>query len=169
MSFVIISLIFLFCNGNIAALESSKGHEGLERRTKEMMDQINKILADFYNNIKDTQNTRTSNRTSDETKPKISSEQNRVFVESMDYQEQHKQQGENMRLYHDLNARYKDLLRRSQVINKLKEELVNKYDPDTYKKYADEKKQYEELSSSYKKDRQKHEEMKRTLKMLKAN
>ena len=129
MRFIIFPLLFLFCYSNIGALEKNRDSEVLEEKTREMMDQINRILRDFYNSVKDSHNPYNGRHSEIEARPYH--KQDRVAA-GPNYLEHQRQHGENMRLFYNLQARYADLERRSKELKRLKEEWVNnKYDPNT--------------------------------------
>ena len=96
MKFVIFSLLFLLFHSNIDALERNKDSEALEEKTREMMDQINKILRDFYNSVKDAHRPYSGEikRHHDEINMKPYYEQGRVPEWAKDDLDHHRQHSE---------------------------------------------------------------------------
>jgi len=170
-------LLFLFCNGSVNASERNRDSGRLVEKTRVMMDEINRILKDFYNSIQDTQRTYDGggSRYHDEIKPKPYSEPSKSFGGAVGYSAQQKHHDPNMR-YFDLQERSAALRQRSQEIkkhlqevNKLKDEWLNrKSDRDAYQRYMAERGKYlEELAkhteavNAYKQDINKHNDMRK--------
>jgi hypothetical protein len=166
MRLVILALLFLFCNGNVAAIGKNRDSEILTEKTRVMMDEINRILRDFYDSVKHTPSTHSSEikRSHGDVYPKLYGQSNKTSDGSIYNLEQQKHHGENMRMFYDLRTRYDDLQKHSQEVKALKEQWVNsKYDKSAYQRYAEEQKKHIEALDAYKQDVNKHNEMKKML------
>lgn len=164
---IILALLFLFCNGNVGASERNRDSEVLIEKTKVMMDEIDRILRDFYNNVKSMQNTYNSEikKPPEEIKPKLYDEPKKASGGSThNLEHQRHYYGEYMGLFHDLKTRYADLQKRSQELKVLQEQWVSsKYDKNAYQRYAEEQEKYTEALNAYTQDVNKHNEMKKRL------
>ncbi|MGV8948204.1 MAG: hypothetical protein ACOH2E_02390 [Candidatus Paracaedibacter sp.] len=171
MKKVVFTLLFLFCCGNLSAYGVKKDSEDIAKKTKVMMDDIDKILRDFYKNVQENQKThQNEDKISDGMKYKPYGEPVKIPGETLPGKLSndfgfYKSHRENMQVHFSLQDRYADLQQQSQELKRLREEWKNnKRDRALYEKYADEQEKYTQALNAYKQDVTKHNQMKRMVK-----
>ena len=171
MRLVVFTILFLFCCANMSTYGAQKGSEDIAKKTKVMMDDINKILRDFYKTVQENQNTpQNEGKISDGMKHKPYGDPVKTAVESLPGKSSngsgfYKSHRESMQMHFSLQDRYADLQQHSQEVKRLREDWVNnKRDRALYEKYADENEKYMQALNAYNQDVNKHKEMKRMIK-----
>jgi hypothetical protein len=163
MNLVTLTLLFLFCCGNVGAYGANKDSEDIAKKTKVMMDDIDKILKDFYRSIQENHRTSPNEgKISHEMKHGSYDEPAKAPGKPLNNSGLYKSDREKMKKHYDLQDRYAELQQHLRELKKLNEEWVNnKRDRALYEKYADEKEKYTQALNAYKQDLKKHKEMKK--------
>lgn len=171
MKLVVFTLLFLFCCGNMSTYGAKKDSEDIAKKTKVMMDDINKILRDFYKSVQENQSTpQNEDKISDGMKYKPYGNPVKTPSESLPGKSSndsgfYKSHRESMQMHFSLQDRYADLQQHLQELKRLREEWTNnKRDRALYEKYAEEQEKYTQALNAYKQDVNKHNEMKRMIK-----